>query len=434
MFVPAEMREAVSDRAWLQAMLDAERALAVAEARAGLFPADAADAIAAWCHADLYDVDEIAERGRTVGDPAEPLVRALADAVGGEAGAYVHRGATSHDVLDTAAMLVARRALDLIVPELSGVAAGCAALADAHRSTLVAARTLLQQAPPTTFGLKAAGWLVAVLDARRRLADLRAHGLAAQLGGAAGTLAALGEDGPAVLRLYAEELELAEPVIPWHSNRVRVAELGTALDVASGALAKIALDVALLAQTEVGEVAEPARDGTSTPTQERNPVGSTLAAACARQVHAHAAVLSSALAQEHERGIGGWHAEWAALTGALALTGGAAASMRRVVEGLEVDADRMRRNVDSMLALLMAERISGVLADLLGRLEARVLVAEASARAAEADRTLHDELRLDSRVELTDDELDAAFDTAQYLGSAEMFVDRALELYRRETT
>jgi 3-carboxy-cis,cis-muconate cycloisomerase len=431
-FVPAELREAVSDRAWLQAMLDAERALAVAEARAGLFPEDAAEAIAAWCHAELYDADEIAERGRTVGNPAEPLVRALTRKVGAEVGRYVHRGATSQDVLDTAAMLVSRRALDLILAELAGVLAGCAALAEAHRSTPLAARTLLQHALPTTFGLKAAGWLVAVLDARRRLADLQAHGLAAELGGAAGTLAALAEHGPAVLRLYAEELDLAEPVVPWHTNRVRVAELGGALDVAAGTLAKIGLDVALLAQTEVAEVREPEGGGSSTLPHKRNPVRSTLARACARQVHAHAAVLSGGLAQEHERAIGDWQAEWSALSGALALTGGAAASARRVVEGLEVDVERMGRNLDATRGLIMAERVAGLLADELGRLEAHDLVGAASARASAAGRALRDELLDDPRIDLSEDELDAAFDPATYLGSAETFVDRALELYGRE--
>jgi 3-carboxy-cis,cis-muconate cycloisomerase len=433
-FVPAALREAVSDRAWLQAMLDAESALAAAGARVGLFPADAAEAIAAWCHAELYEVDDIAERGRIVGNPAEPLVRALTEKVGGEAGRYVHRGATSQDVLDTASMLVARRALDLILDELAGVAAGCAALAETHRSTLVAGRTLLQQALPTTFGLKAAGWLVAVLDARRRLAEIRAHGLAAELGGAAGTLSALGDDGPAVLRLYAEELELDEPVVPWHTNRIRIAELGGALDVAAGTLAKLALDVALLAQTEVGEVREPAGGGSSTLPHKRNPIGSALARACARQVHAHAGVLSGGLAHEHERAAGDWHAEWEALSGALAYTGGAADSIRRAVEGLEVDVERMRRNLDATGGLIMAERVSHLLAGELGRIEAHELMGEASARAAAAGRPLRDELLADPRVELTEEELDAALDPATYLGSAETFVDRALDLYRRELT
>ncbi len=437
-FVPAPLREAVSGVAWLQAMLDAERALAAAEARAGVIPTDAAEAIAARCSADGFDVEAIAEDGRRIGNPAEPLARALAAAVGGEAGCWVHFGATSQDIVDTAAMLVARRALDLILVELDAVAAGCAALAETHRSTLVAGRTLLQQALPTTFGLKAAGWLVAVLDARRRLAAVRAEGLAAELGGAAGTLAALGGDGPAVLRLFAEELGLPEPVLPWHTSRVRIADLGAALDLTAGVLAKIALDVALMAQTEVGEVAEPAaggRGGSSALPHKRNPIGATLAAACGRQVHALAGVLSGGLAQEHERAIGAWHAEWQALTGALALTGGAAAWMREVVEGLEVDPERMRSNLEATRGLLMAESVAVMLARSVGRLDAHALVGEVCARAAESGRTLRDELVADPRVSerLTAEELDAALDPAGYLGSAEAFVDRALARYREET-
>jgi len=436
-FVPAALREAVSDRAWLQAMLDVERALAAAEARAGVIPAAAGEAIAAACLVDRFDVEEIADGGRRVGNPAEPLVRALSAAVGAEAGRYVHWGATSQDVLDTAAMLVARRALGLIVAELDGVTAACAVLAEAHRSTLVVARTLLQQALPTTFGLKAAGWLVAVLETRRRLVALRADRLAVQLGGAAGTLASLGEQGPAVLGLFAAELGLEEPVIPWHTIRVRVAELGGALDVAAGTLAKIALDVALLAQTEVGEVAESAaggRGGSSTLPHKRNPVGSTLASACARQVHGLVAVLSGGLAQEHERAIGGWHAEWQPLRDALALTGGAAAWSRGVVEGLEVYPERMRQNLDATRGLIMAERVALLIGERVGRLEAHALVADACARAVAADRPLRDELLADARVRahLDPDEIDAALDPAGYVGSAQTFVERALELYRRE--
>jgi 3-carboxy-cis,cis-muconate cycloisomerase len=435
-FVPAQLRAAVSDRAWVQAMLDAERALAAAEARAGVIPVSAADAIAKSSRAELFDLEQIGLGGRHVGNPVEPLVRALTAEIGGDAGRYVHWGATSQDILDTAAMLVARSALDLILADLDGVATACAALAETHRSTLVAGRTLLQQALPTTFGLKAAGWLVGTLEARRRLASVRS-GLPAELGGAAGTLASLGERGPEVLRLFAEELDLAEPVLPWHTNRVRFADLGSSLDAAAGFLAKIALDVALLAQTEVAEVAEPAspgRGGSSTMPHKRNPVGSALAAACARQVHAASSVLTGGLAQEHERAAGAWQAEWQSLASALALTGGAAASIREVLEGLEVDAERMRRNLDATDGLIMAERVSFLLAERIGRSEAHELVTDACARAVSSRRALRDELASDERVAelLSAEQLDAAFDPAGYVGSAEAFVDRALDLYRRE--
>ena len=234
-----------------------------------------------------------------------------------------------------------------MLTELDRLADRCAELARAHRSTPMAARTLLQQAVPTTFGLKAAGWLVAVLDGKRRLAAVRDERLAAQLGGAAGTLAALGDDGLEVARRYAEELELAEPILPWHANRQRVAELGAALDGAAGAAAKIGLDVVLLAQTEVGEVAEASAGGSSTMPQKRNPVCSTLAVACARLAHAHASVLLGGLAHEHERAVGAWHAEWEALSGALAFAGGAAAAAADAVDrsrgGRRTDAGEPRR-------------------------------------------------------------------------------------------
>ena len=254
----------------------------------------------------------------------------------GEGARYVHRGATSQDVMDTASMLVARARARARQADLDAAAAACARLADEHRGTLMAGRTLLQQALPTTFGLRAAGWLVALLDAGDRLAGVP---LAAELGGAAGTLASLGSDGPRVLAELAAELELEEPAVPWHTARLRVAELGAALALAAGTLEKIALDVTLLAQTEVGELAEPGgegRGGSSTLPHKRNPVGSVLAIACARRVRGETSILLAAMAQEHERAAGAWQAEWEALGGALAYTGGAAAAVREVVEGLEV--------------------------------------------------------------------------------------------------
>jgi 3-carboxy-cis,cis-muconate cycloisomerase len=417
-FVPAEFRDALSDGAWLQAMLDAERALAAAEARAGVIPEEAAEAIAAACRADRFDVTAIAEEGREPGNPVEPLVRALTEAVGGNAGGYVHWGATSQDILDTATLLVSRNVLDLILIRLAEVAGECAKLAETHRSTPIAGRTLLQQAVPSTFGLTAAGWLVAVLEARRRLANIRQERLAAQLGGAAGNLAALGEAGPEVLRLFAEELGLQEPVVPWHTNRVRIAELGAALDVAAGALAKIGLDVGLLSQTEVGEAREAEGGASSTMPHKRNPVGSALAVACARQVHAQASVLTAALPQEHERALGAWHSEWPALRNALAYAGGAAVGARRALAGLEVDTERMRANLELTDGLVMAEKASFLLARELGRREAHQKVAEAAA----GGRPLAEELGLDA----------ADLDPAGYLGSAETFVDRALAAYREE--
>jgi 3-carboxy-cis,cis-muconate cycloisomerase len=349
LFVPEPIREAVSDAAWLDAMLEAELALVNAEALAGIVPADDAAAVADACVSEEYDIDALCEQGRAVGNPVEPLVRAIRERVGGDAARWVHYGATSQDVLDSAAMLVARNAVGLVDEELEGAAQACARLAEEHRATPMAARTLLQQAVPTTFGLKAAGWLVALLDARDRLGRLT---LPAQLGGAAGTLAALGDRGTDVLELFALELELAEPALPWHAHRGPVAALGGALAAAAAACGKIGLDVVLLAQTEVGEVEEAESGGSSTMPHKRNPVRAVLARACARGVRAQVAVLAAG-EHEHERAAGAWHAEWGALTEALALTGGATSAIRECLEGLVVHPEQMRAN---MRPELYAER------------------------------------------------------------------------------
>src|SRR3990170_3000035 len=255
----------------------------------------------------------------------------------------------------------------------------------------MAARTLLQQAVPTTFGFKVAGWLVAVQEARGRLRAIRSERLAAQLGGAAGTLAPLGERGGGGLRLFSEELGLAEPVLPWHTNRARIAELGGALETTAGALGKIGLDIVLLAQTEVGEVSEGRAGGSSTLPQKRNPVRSTLARACAHLVSGYASVLSRTLIQEHERAAGAWHAEWEALSGALAYTGGAAHAIAETLGALEVDPDRMRRNLDATDGLIVAERVAYALTDRLGRAEAHALVRETVTSASASGRTFADE-------------------------------------------
>lgn len=430
LFVPAEFLEATSDASWLTAMLDAERALASAGARAGVIPADAVDAISAACRVEVFDAGELAERGRAAGNPAEPLVRALTEAVEGEASRYVHSGATSQDIVDTAAMLVARRALDLLLGAVDAISEECASLAESHRSTPMAGRTLLQHAVPTTFGLKAALWLVSVRDARDALARVRAERLAVQLGGAAGTLAAFGGLGLEVRRLFAEELGLAEPLLPWHTDRGRIAELAGALGAGAAALAKIAVDVALLAQPEVGEVSDSEAGGSSTMPQKRNPVGSTLAVACARQVHGYVSVLTAPGSQEHERGLGGWHAEWHALSGALAYSGGASDAVLRTLRALEVHPERMLENLQAAGGDVVGERVAVVLGERLGRRVAHELVAEAAARARANGRTLAEELDADDRVELERDELDAALDPFTYLGSAEELVDRALRSYR----
>jgi 3-carboxy-cis,cis-muconate cycloisomerase len=437
-FVPDEFREAVSGRAWLQAMLDAEGALATAEAQVGLIPHAAAAVIVSCCEATRFDPEEIGRDGRAVGNPVPPLVKALTAAVSEvseDAARYVHKGATSQDIVDTAAMLVARGALDLILAELEGISLACARLAEEHRGTIMAGRTLLQQALPTTFGLKAGGWLVSVLEVRRKLSEVRDRGLAAQLGGAVGTLASLGKSGVSVLGEFARELELAEPTVPWHTDRTRISEIGGSLSLVAGVLGKISLDVILMAQTEVGEVTEPAEDGrggSSTLPHKRNPILSVTAAANTRQVQTLAQTLYGAAAGEHERAAGAWHAEWEALSDALALTSGAAAAVREATQGLEVHPEKMRQNLDEMGGMLMAENVTTVVADRLGRLEAHELVGAAARRAADDGRPFRDELLAEPvlREQLSPEEIDAALDPAGYLGSTGTFIDRALALYR----
>jgi 3-carboxy-cis,cis-muconate cycloisomerase len=385
LFVPDSIRAAVSDRAWVEAMLEAERAYAQAAAGAGVIPAESAEAITAACDDIQVDPDQLAVEGRRVANPAEPLVRALRETVGGEAAGYVHWGMTSQDTLDTAAMLIVQRAIGLIRTELDAVAAASARLAEEHRGTVMAGRTLLQQAVPITFGLKAASWLVAIVEARGRLGAVRP---AAQLGGAAGTLAPLGDRGPDVVRRFAAELGLDEPPLPWHTGRVRIAELGGVLALVAGACAKIALDVVLLAQTEIGEVTTGDDGPSSTMPHKRNPASAVLGLACTRLAQAHAGVLIASLVQEHERAAGAWQAEWPALSGALAYAGGAAAATRATLESLRIDEERMRLNL--------------------------------------RDETLSEQAALQP------DEHAAGSDPSGYLGSADVFVDRALELYRRE--
>ena len=327
--------EAVADGAWLQAMLDAEAALA----RARELPAEVVSAIAAACDASRFDPHELAAAATGSGNPVVPLVAALRERLDGAAAEEVHRGATSQDILDTAAMLVVRDARGPLREDLGAAADAAARLAREHRATPMAGRTLLQQAVPTTFGLKAAGW-AAGLDAADRA--LAAVPLAAQLGSPAGTLDGLAAD---VLARYARELGLEEPELPWHTERTRIAALASALGMASGAIAKAAGDIVLLAQTEVGEVGEAAPGGSSSMPHKRNPVAAVSARACARQAPGLVTTLLACMEQEHERAAGAWHAEWAPLRSLLVSTGSAAAWLRDSLEGLRADPERMRANV-----------------------------------------------------------------------------------------
>ncbi|WP_328438130.1 adenylosuccinate lyase family protein [Streptomyces sp. NBC_00444] len=436
----------VTDEAWLQAMLDAEVALARAQHAVGLTPAAAVEAIASVAHADRLDLVALAHAARAAANPVVALVSAFTEVVAaGDAAAaeYVHRGSTSQDILDSAAMLVARRVLGLIATDLERTGAALAALADTHRHTVLAGRTLAQHAVPTTFGLKAAGWLQLVADALARVRTV-ASALPAQLGGAAGTLAAYreyaaldggaGEGGVELLGPFAEALGLAEPVLPWHTVRTPIAELGAVLQLVTGALGKFALDVQTLSRTEIGEVSEPAaagRGASSAMPQKRNPALATLIVAAARQVPAHALVLAQCMLAEDERPAGAWHAEWQPLREALRLAGGATHTAVELAEGLIVHPERMLANLELTGGAIVTERLTVALAPVFGKVRAKKLLTAASAEAADTGRTIGEVLSGHPEVSarFTPGQLSELLDPARYTGAADALVDRALRGY-----
>jgi 3-carboxy-cis,cis-muconate cycloisomerase len=426
----AEVDRELDDRALLAAMLRFEAALARAQARVGLLPEAAAVAIAAACVSEYYDVDDLGRRSAGTGAPVAPLTRDLVARVPEDVRQWVHHGATTQDVMDTALMLLADRATGLIDARLAAAAEASAELARRHRDTPMVARTVGQHALPTTFGLRAAGWLTALDAARTRLAAARS-GLAVQFGGAAGTLAALGEAGTAVLGPFAEELGLTVPILPWHTDRGRVHELAGALAAATATLGKIATDVVLGSQQEVGELAEPTGGASSAMPHKRNPIASVQVIAAARRTPGLVATLLAAGSPENERAAGSWQAEWEPLRDLLHLTGGAAARIAEVLAGLRVRPRRMRANLDRTGGAILAERVAARLAPTLGRAAADDLVAELTRTAAERAVPLREVLRADDRVDLTAQDIDAALDPATYLGRAGEFVDRALSAHQR---
>ncbi len=417
----------VGDRALLQAMLDFESALIRALVTCGLAPAAAAAGLQAMPDAQALD---LAELGRTTGAQGTPVPGLLAQVrphLPEATRAHLHRGATSQDVLDTGLMLICARGLDALRGELDRAAGGAAALAAAHGPTVLAGRTLLQQALPTSFALKAAGWLDGLTAVRAELAEIRRHGLALQFGGAVGTLAALGEHGLAVAAALGAELELPAPPLPWHTNRTRPARLASALGTALGVMGKIARDVTLLAQTEVAEVAEgggPGRGGSSTMPHKRNPVGAVAVLACAGQGPGLVAAVLGAMAQEHERGAGSWQSEWEPLRSLLRLSGSAATSLAQTLESLEVDPVRMRANLELGGAAMMSESVVTALTPAFGRERAQALVAEATGTGTDLARALLKRPEIASA--LGPDGVRAALDPARYLGAAATLVQRAL--------
>jgi 3-carboxy-cis,cis-muconate cycloisomerase len=428
------MRVVCDDLAFLQHMLDFEAALARAEAATGVIPEGAVSPIARACKASSFDLAALAEAATRSGNLAIPLVKALTLEVAGidvNAARYVHWGATSQDVIDTAVMLTLRAAIDALLPDLDRAIAGFASLARQHRNTAMVARTWLQHALPMPFGLKLAEYAAALHRSRRRLQRLRSEGLALQFGGAAGTLAALGDKGLLVAERLAQELRLPLPDAPWHTHRDRIAEAGSVFAIIAGTCGKIARDIQLMMQTDVAEAFEPSgegRGGSSTMPHKRNPVAAATALAAATMAPNLAATLFAAQVQDHERSAGPWHSEWPTLPSLLLVTSGALAAMVDIAEGLEVDTARMRVNVDATGGLIMAEAVTMALAEKIGKSEAHHLVEAASKTAVAEKQHLRDVLTKDTRIvaQLSAEKIAKLFDPMAYQGVSQDLIDRLL--------
>ena len=428
------MRAVCDDAATLQHMLDFEAALARAEAAVGVIPKSATGPIADACKAGSFDIASLAEAATRSGNLAIPLVKALTAGVAksdAEAARYVHWGATSQDVIDTALMLTLRGAIDVLLSDLDRAIDGFAGLARRHRDTAMVARTWLQHALPMPFGLKLAEYAAALNRSRRRLSRLRRETLALQFGGAAGTLAALGDKGLAVAGKLAEELDLPLPDAPWHTHRDRIAEAASVLAMLAGSCGKIARDVSLMMQTDVAEAFEPSaegRGGSSTMPHKRNPVAAATALAAATMAPNLAATIFAAQVQEHERSAGPWHAEWPTLPQLLLVTSGGLSAIVDIAEGLEVDVARMRTNLDATHGLIMAEAVTMALAARIGKSDAHHLVEAASKKAVAQNRHLRDVLTLDPDItaQLAADQIGALFEPMAYQGASQALIDRLL--------
>ncbi len=433
------MRAIFDDRAYLARMLEVEAALARCQGRLGIIPAEAAEAISRAARPEILEGDaaqkELAESVRKVGYPVVAVVRVLARAAGESAGRFTHWGATTQDVLDTAVVLQVRAGLALVRQSLAAIVRALASQAGAHRSTVMVGRTHLQHAAPISFGLKCATWAAPLIAHVERLDQLRPRVERVQLGGAVGTSASLGAMGVAVMEALAQELELAAAPAPWHVTRDGLAEAVSFLGLACGSLAKIATDVILLGQTEVGELSEPyeeGRGGSSTMPQKRNPIASEYVLAAARSVQALVPLMQGAMANDHERATGPWQAESMALPQAFVLAHGALEHTERIVAGMQIDVERMHRNTLSGGGLLMAEAVMMTLAPHLGRAGAHHLVEGACKLALAEGIDLAEALRRTpaARAHLDDEALGRALDPANYLGSAGAFIDRVLEAAR----
>jgi 3-carboxy-cis,cis-muconate cycloisomerase len=433
-FTARDMREVFCDQGRVQAMLDFEAALARAEARVGLIPQSAVASIEAACQAGHYDFAVLGEAIATAGNSAIPLVKALGKQIAAsdaEAERYVHLGATSQDVMDTGLVLQLRQALALIESDLAQLGDILATQAKRYVATPLAGRTWLQHATPVTLGMKIAGWLGAVTRSRQRLQELKPRLLVLQFGGASGTLAALGAQAMPIAEALAGELQLSLPDQPWHTQRDRLVEFGSVLGLIAGSLGKLGRDISLLMQTEAGEVFEPSapgKGGSSTMPHKRNPVGAAVLIGAATRVPGLLSTLFSAMPQEHERSLGLWHAEWETLPEICCLVSGSLKQALLVAQGLEVDADRMARNLDLTQGLVLAEAVSIVLAQRVGRDTAHHLLERCCKRAVAEQRHLRAVLGDEPQVtaELSAAELDHLLDPAHYLGQAQTWVERAL--------
>lgn len=428
------LEQILSDESRLRRMLEFEASLVKAEADVGVIPQGAAEKIADQCKVEQFDPSAIAKQAALSGNLAIPLVKLLNEAVAKQdkdAARFVHWGATSQDVIDTGFVLQLRDALGLLEEDLAQLSETLTALAEKHRSTPMVARTWMQQALPTTFGFIVAGWLDAVLRHRQRLSECRAKAVALQFGGAVGTLAALGGRGPEVAKALAERLRLPLPAVPWHATRDRIAELAAFLGLVTGTLGKIARDISLHSQTEVAELFEPAGDGrggSSSMPHKRNPVTSAVVLSAATRVPGLVGTILSAMPQDYERGLGGWHAEWETLPQILRLTGGALHHLAEMLPHLVVDPERMRQNFELTRGLIFAEAVSMALADRMGKMPAHLLVEAATAKGRASNRHLKDILREESGIHghLTPADLESLFDVRNYLGSSEVFVQQVI--------
>jgi 3-carboxy-cis,cis-muconate cycloisomerase len=433
-FTARDMREVFCDQGRVQAMLDFEAALARAEARVGVIPPTAVAPIEAACQAGHYDFAALGEAIATAGNSAIPLVKALGKQIAAsdaQAERYVHLGATSQDVMDSGLVLQLRRALALIDSDLAQLGDTLATQAQRYVATPLAGRTWLQHATPVTLGMKIAGWLGAVTRSRQRLQALRPRLLVLQFGGASGTLAALGEQAMPIAQALAEELHLSLPDQPWHTQRDRLVEFGSVLGLIAGSLGKLGRDISLLMQTEAAEVFEPSapgKGGSSTMPHKRNPVGAAVLIGAATRVPGLLSTLFSAMPQEHERSLGLWHAEWETLPEICCLVSGSLKQALLVTGGLEVDAERMARNLDLTQGLVLAEAVSIVLAQRVGRDTAHHLLEQCCKRAVAEQRHLRAVLGDEPQVtaELSATELDHLLDPAHYLGQARTWVERAV--------